>query len=112
RFNTVPQVSPVLDALPELGLHLGIGDCNLITAKNTGDDLIVTHAHRLKHVHLHDNKGGTADLHLPLGCGTIDIAHYVRLLKNKGYDSTITLEVFSDDRTYLSHSRDILRKLW
>ncbi|MBA4150422.1 MAG: sugar phosphate isomerase/epimerase [Verrucomicrobia bacterium] len=112
KFNTVAQISPVLDALPELALHLDIGHCNLITETNTGDDLIRTYSHRLKHVHLHDNKGGNADLHLPLGCGTIDIAHYVRLLQTRGYDSTITLEVFADDRTYLAHSRDILRKLW
>lgn len=112
RFNTVAQIAPVLDALPELGLHLDIGHCNLMTETNTCDDLIVSYGHRLKHVHLHDNKGGNADLHLPLGCGTIDIRHYIRLLKNKGYDSTITLEVFSDDRYYLEHSRDILRTLW
>lgn len=112
KFNTVAQISPVLDALPELGLHLDIGHCNLLTDKNTGDELIQTYGKRLKHVHLHDNKGGYADLHLPLGCGTIDIPHYVRLMRNNGYDGTITLEVFSDDTTYLSHSRDVLRKLW
>ena len=112
KFNTVAQISPVLDALPELGLHLDIGHCNLMTERNTCDELMIAYGHRLKHVHLHDNKGGNADLHLPLGSGTMNIPHYVRLMKNKGYDGTITLEVFSDDQTYLSHSRDVLRKLW
>jgi len=47
-----------------------------------------------------------------LGAGTIDVPHYVRSLKANGYDGTITLEVFSEDDTYLKHSRDVLRKLW
>lgn len=112
KFNTVAQLSQLLDPLPEVGLHLDIGHCNLMVEKNTADDLITTYGNRLKHVHLHDNKGGYADLHLPLGCGNIPIGHYVKLLKSKGYDATITLEVFSEDQNYLSHSRDILRKLW
>jgi sugar phosphate isomerase/epimerase len=66
----------------------------------------------LKHVHLHDNKGGSSDLHLPLGAGTIDAAHYVRSLKRHGYDETITLEVFTPDRHHLAYSRDLLRSLW
>lgn len=112
KFNTVTQMSPVLDPLPEVGLHMDIGHCNLMTEQNTATELIAAYGHRLRHVHLHDNKGGHADLHLPLGCGNIDVAHYVRMLKSKGYDGTITLEVFSEDKRYLAHSRDILRKLW
>ena len=112
RFNTVAQLSHLLEALPELGLHLDIGHCNLMVEQNTADELLIKYGHRLRHVHLHDNKGGYADLHLPLGCGNIDVAHYVRMLKKKGYDGTITLEVFSEDRAYLAHSRDVLRALW
>jgi sugar phosphate isomerase/epimerase len=66
----------------------------------------------LKHVHLHDNKGGTADLHLPLGTGNVDLFGCVRALKSVGYDDTITLEVFSKDHHYLKYSRDVLRKVW
>ncbi len=69
-------------------------------------------SNRLRHVHLHDNKGGGADLHLPLGAGTMNFARHVRTLKASGYDGRITLEVFSEDRRYLAHSRDILRRLW
>jgi sugar phosphate isomerase/epimerase len=67
---------------------------------------------RLRHVHLHDNKGGNADLHLPLGSGTIETRHYVRSLLASGYDATITLEVFTPDRQHLAYSRDVLRTLW
>jgi sugar phosphate isomerase/epimerase len=112
QFNTPEQLSPILDRLPEVGLHLDIGHANLMTHENTADALIQRFASQLQHVHLHDNKGGTADLHLPLGCGTVDVARHVRALQASGYDGTITLEVFTTDRHYLAYSRDVLRRLW
>jgi sugar phosphate isomerase/epimerase len=111
-FNTARQLGELLDPLPEVGLHLDIGHCNLLTEFNTTDEIIAAYGSRLKHVHLHDNKGGSADLHLPLGTGTVDLAHHVRTLQRAGYDGTITLEVFSPDRHYLAHSRDVLRRAW
>ena len=112
HFNTVRQLAPLLDALPELGLHLDIGHANLSVEENATDKIIAAYGSRLKHVHLHDNKGGEDDLHLPLGGGTIDIAHCLRVLRACGYDDTITLEVFCPDLHYLAYSRDVLRKLW
>lgn len=111
-FNTVMQLSELMDPLPELGLHLDIGHANLQTDRNTTADLLTAYGSRLRHVHLHDNKGGSEDLHLPLGAGTIEVAHYIKLLQSIGYDGTITLEVFSPDRHHLEYSRDLLRKLW
>jgi len=111
-FNTVKQLAELLDPLPELGLHLDIGHANLLVEYNTADSLLATFGPRLRHVHLHDNKGGTTDLHLPLGTGTVDTEHYVRSLQSCGYDETITLEVFTPDRHHLAYSRDLLRELW
>jgi sugar phosphate isomerase/epimerase len=111
-FNTARQLGELLDPLPEVGLHLDIGHCNLLTEFNTTDEIMAAYGSRLKHVHLHDNKGGSADLHLPLGTGTIDLPHHVRTLQKAGYDGTITLEVFSPDRHYLAYSRDVLRRTW
>jgi len=111
-FNTVGQLAELLDPLPELGLHLDIGHANLRTVLNTTDQILGVYGPRLRHVHLHDNKGGCSDLHLPLGAGNLDTMHYVRSLQKSGYDGTITLEVFSPDRRYLKYSRDILRHLW
>jgi len=112
EFNSVRELSELLDPLPDLGLHLDIGHSNLMVERNTADDILAAYGKRLRHVHLHDNKGGSADLHLPLGTGLVDTAHYVRSLRSIGYDGTITLEVFTPDRHYLAHSRDVLRKLW
>jgi sugar phosphate isomerase/epimerase len=112
EFNTPEQLADLLDPLPEVGLHLDIGHANLQTPANTTGALLARYGPRLRHVHLHDNKGGAADLHLPLGAGTIDVARHVRELKQAGYDGTITLEVFSPDRQFLAYSAEVLRRLW
>ena len=112
RFNSVAQLTPIFDAVPQAGLHLDIGHCNLAVARSTAGELIERFARRLAHVHLHDNRGGHADLHLALGMGDIDAPAHVRELRAAGYDGAITLEVFSRDRHYLGYSRDTLRRLW
>lgn len=111
-FNTVKQLAPVLDTLPELGLHLDIGHANLGTEENTTAELVAHYGPRIRHVHLHDNKGGTADLHLPLGSGTLDFRRELGELKSAGYDGTITLEVFSRDPHFFVYSREVLRNVW
>jgi sugar phosphate isomerase/epimerase len=112
HFNTVSQLAQILDPLPDVSLHLDIGHCNLLTDYNTAEEILAAYGSRLRHVHLHDNKGGSADLHLPLGTGTVDVPRHVRALQAIGYDSTITLEVFTPDRRHLAYSRDVLRRLW
>ena len=111
-FNNPEQLGELLDPLPELGLHLDIGHANLLVPHNTTEAILRAYGHRLKHVHLHDNKGGGGDIHMPLGSGSVDVRGSVRALKAAGYDSTITLEVFTPDREYLRYSRDVLRRLW
>jgi sugar phosphate isomerase/epimerase len=111
-YNTVRQISGLMDAVPELALHLDIGHANLLVNVNTTDELLNAYGKRLQHVHLHDNKGGSSDLHLPLGAGTVDTVHCIRSLQAIGYDGTITLEVFSPDRAHLAYSKDVLRRIW
>jgi sugar phosphate isomerase/epimerase len=111
-FNSAEQLGELLDPLPDLGLHLDIGHANLLVPYNTTNSILKAYGNRLKHVHLHDNKGGHADLHLPLGTGNVDVRGSVRALKEAGYDGTITLEVFTPDRQFLSYSRDVLRRIW
>ena len=112
RFNNAQQLGRLLDAVPELGLHLDIGHCNLAVETNTTEEILARFAPRLVHAHLHDNRGGHADLHLALGMGNMDVPRYVRALRRSGYDGTITLEVFSPDPHFLAYSRDRLRHWW
>jgi len=111
-YNTASQLGEILDPLPEIGLHLDIGHANLQVPYNTTEEILTAYGTRLRHVHLHDNKGGHADLHLPLGAGSLDVPKHLRALKHCGYDGTITLEVFTPDRHYLAYSRDVLRAMW
>jgi sugar phosphate isomerase/epimerase len=111
-YNSAAQLADLLNRIPELGLHLDIGHANLQVPHNTTEEILAAHGRRLRHVHLHDNKGGNADLHLPLGTGTVDVCGSVRALRQCGYDGTITLEVFTPDRHHLLYSRDLLRKTW
>jgi sugar phosphate isomerase/epimerase len=111
-YNTVRQISELMDGIPELALHLDIGHANLLVNVNTTDELLNAYGKRLQHVHLHDNKGGSSDLHLPLGAGTVDTVHCIRSLQAIAYDGTITLEVFSPDRNHLIYSKQVLRRIW
>lgn len=112
RFNTSLQLSPIFEAVPQLGLHLDIGHSHLGVERNTATELITQFGRRLAHVHVHDNRGGMADLHLAVGMGNIALAKHVRELRQSGYDATITLEVFSADRHFLAYSRDRVREMW
>lgn len=111
-FNRAAQLAELLDPLPDLGLHLDIGHCNLDVLENSAGEILDRYGKRLAHVHMHDNDGGHADLHLPIGAGRIDFEKEIRILKATGYDSTITLEVFAPDKHFLMYSRDQLRRLW
>jgi sugar phosphate isomerase/epimerase len=111
-FNNARQLGELLDPFPELGLHLDIGHANLLVLESTVDELLSAYGDRLRHVHLHDNKGGAADLHLPLGTGSVDVRRAVRAIKACGYDGTITLEVFTPDRHHLAYSRELLQRIW
>ncbi|MGQ9525114.1 MAG: sugar phosphate isomerase/epimerase family protein [Armatimonadota bacterium] len=111
-YNKVETLARFFEAVPGLLFHLDVGHANLWGARNCTDELLTAFASRLGHVHVSDNVGGKDDLHLPLGAGNIKWRRIVNLLKQHGYDDTITVEVFSGDRAYLLYSRARLRALW
>ena len=111
-FNNPAQLGELLNPLPDLGLLLDVGHANLLVHENVAGLILAAFGHRLRHVHMHDNKGGVEDLHLPLGAGSINFLRAITALKDAGYDDTITLEVFTPDKFYLQYSRDALRRLW
>lgn len=111
-FGNVSELERLFAEVPDIGFHLDVGHANLDTEKNRTEELLEHFHGNLEHVHFSDNKGGTSDLHLPLGAGLIPWEKMVSLLKRYGYDDTITLEVFSRDRRYLLASRDKLQELW
>jgi sugar phosphate isomerase/epimerase len=111
-FGQPSVLRHVFERLRDLAFHLDVGHANLGGSANLTPELLTALPGRLAHVHLSDNKGGDADLHLPLGVGTIDWRWAIDLLKRSGFDDTITLEVFSPDDEYLAISRRKVRQLW
>lgn len=105
----IPEIQRVLGADERLGFHLDMGHANV--ARISLDDLLATFGQRLRHVHLSDNRGYNDD-HMPLGAGRINWPRTVRSLRTSGYNSTITLEVFAEDRDFLLLSAQKLRQLW
>jgi sugar phosphate isomerase/epimerase len=91
---------PAFDAIPDLRMTLDIGHAQLLAKQNTSFRFIEDHFSRIAHIHVHDNHGGTSvkdDLHLPLGDGIVDYSAIIASLVNRGYDSTITMEVKPGD---------------
>lgn len=81
---------------PEASITLDIGHGQLLSKSNTSFEIIKRLAGRIRHVHLHDNSGGTGvkdDLHLPIGDGIIDFEAILKSLLSSGYNNTMTLEL-------------------
>jgi sugar phosphate isomerase/epimerase len=94
--ETAEDFEPVIDQVPDLGLTLDVGHANLNGSENKSISIIEKLGKRIRHVHLHDNRGGQSkddDLHLPIGAGTIDFWEIIESLMGVGYYGTLTLEV-------------------
>lgn len=109
-FARTEDLRPIFEAVDGLAFHLDVGHANMSRRPgepNRTAELLQAFGERLAHVHVHDNLG-VDDLHLPLAVGTVDWPSVVRALKDAGYDGTVTLEVFAEERSYL----DLSRRLW
>jgi len=109
-FNTPEIFERLLDGMEDIMVHLDVGHCNISTDRDLVDEFFRVFGKRIVHVHLSDNHGDL-DRHLPLGCGNIDWARIISILRRYGYDSTLTLEVFTGEREYLLYSKKFLERL-
>lgn len=109
QITGIDDIRTILDHDRRLGFHLDVGHAHIGGDRLEG--LLKAFADRLCHVHLSDNRGREDD-HMPLGAGRIDWPRAIRLIKQAGYDATITLEVFATDRDYLLWSAEKVRKWW
>jgi len=105
---TMSDFEELFAEIPELGFTLDIGHANIGKLENNSIEYLRRFREKLNHIHLSDNLGGYGDLHLPLGAGIIDFAKIMKKIKATGYDETVTLEVFSRDKSYLQISRERL----
>lgn len=94
--ETASHLSTPFNDLPLLNLTLDLGHAQLLTEVNRSYGFIEQHPERIKHIHLHDNRGGHSyldDLHLLPGEGIVDFEKIFNKLKGIDYDRTITLEL-------------------
>jgi len=94
--ETAADLKAPFDALPRLKMTLDLGHAQLLTDSNRSFGFMDQFPDRIKHIHLHDNRGGHSyrdDLHLPVGDGLIDFNRIFARLKKIGYSRTITLEL-------------------
>ena len=102
----------IFKQLSKLYLTFDIGHAQLLRPKTTAFDMIAAYAHRIRHLHLHDNIGGNSvddDLHLPVGDGNVDFLGILGALKEAGYRGTATLELKPEEiKRCLSFVRTLL----
>jgi endonuclease IV len=94
------DLKAVVDVVPGLGITLDVGHGQLLTETNTSFGIIDKLAGSIKHVHLHDNRGGQGvrdDLHLPIGEGIVDFSRILKALVNRCYDGTLCLELKNEE---------------
>ncbi len=88
------------ETLPLLGLTLDLGHAQLLSPVNNSFSFIARYPDRIRHIHLHDNRGGNSakeDLHLPVGKGDIDFDEIFKKLEEIRYNRTIALELKPKD---------------
>ena len=111
-LKTPESLAPIFSKVKDLLFHLDVGHAQVAGGdKNLAEEFLSRFNDKLAHVHFSDNKGKNDD-HLPIGAGIIDWEDAVKQLKINHYDKTITLEVFTKDRSYLLSSKEKIRQLW
>lgn len=113
-FGNAANLEKLLGLAPDAKFHLDIGHANIFSGNLKNKNVrsfLKRLGGKLAHVHVSDNNG-RSDLHLPIGAGNINWNDAVKLLKNAGYDGTITLEIFSKDKDYLKISKEKFERLW
>ena len=106
------HLAPAFRRLPGLCMTLDLGHGQILSRPNAAFDFVARFPDRIRHVHVHDNHGGTSvkdDLHLPVGEGGIDFATILRELRAAGYDGGFSFEI---KLQYVGQGRDAIREMW
>lgn len=109
-FGTAAELERVLAEVEGLGFHYDAAHAYLVGGMEELKRFFERFRGRMRHMHFSDNKGA-ADDHLALGDGRIDWRWTLELLRESGYDGTLTLEVFSGDKALLMRSKKRLEEL-
>lgn len=94
--ETSADLEEMVESVPDIGITLDVGHGQLLSEVNTSFGIIRALMPSIKHLHVHDNRGGRGvkdDLHLSVGEGIVDFDSIFGLLLLQGYNGTLTLEV-------------------
>lgn len=94
------DLAEVLNGVPGLMLTLDVGHAQLLTKTNRSIGIVAELGRFIRHVHVHDNRGGNKpvdDLHLPIGDGIVDFLSIMTAIVGIGYDGTMTIELKPDE---------------
>jgi sugar phosphate isomerase/epimerase len=113
RMGVVPDdFEPIFGAFPSLKMTLDTGHANIDDRRGRRlKGLVERYGAKIGHLHVSDNRGRSDD-HLAVGKGTVGFADLVRRLKAAGYDDTVTLEVFDENRQMLVDSRKRIQAMF
>lgn len=106
RIGVTPEdFTEIFTAFPSLRLTLDTGHAHIDSEGNSRlFQLVNQFGDRIGHLHFSDNRGRRDD-HMAIGRGTVDFRGLARRLKAIGFNETLTLEVFEQDRQLLAESR-------
>ncbi len=102
----------IFEIHPSLQMTLDTGHANIGAPGGSRLlELVERFGNRLGHIHISDNLG-RRDEHLAVGQGTVDFSTLITRLVELGYDDTITLEIFDQNRRMLTESREKIKRLF
>lgn len=102
----------IFEMYPTLQMTLDTGHANIGAPDGSRLlELVERFGKRLGHIHISDNLGKRDD-HMAVGQGTVDFSTLIRRLVELGYNDTITLEIFDQNRQMLTESREKIKKLF
>jgi sugar phosphate isomerase/epimerase len=102
----------IFKIFPSLKMTLDTGHANIDDRRGRRlKGMVSRFGKRIGHLHFSDNQGKLDD-HLAVGQGTVNFAELVRRLKGAGYDDTVTLEIFDENRRMLVKSRERIEAMF
>lgn len=113
RLGVLPEdFEEIFMAFPCLKMTLDTGHANIDDVRGRRLKAFMQRfVQRIDHLHVSDNHGRIDD-HLAVGLGTVRFDHLVQNFKVAGYDGTVTLEVFDENRRMLVDSRERIKTLF
>ena len=102
----------IFKMFPSLKLTLDTGHANIDGQRgNRLMQFVERFGKQIGHLHFSDNLGERDD-HLAVGKGSVNFSKLILSLKEIGYNDTLTIEVFDQNRQMLVESRELIKALF